>query len=388
MYVQIKNGKRIAVHHNPSIRHSVHNESPRHKALKERIATAARRAGFEVRLEDEAADGLRRTDVLIRGADGLLLGCEVQVSHITPDKVVKRAVLADRDGIVPMWTVDDAKAAPIDRAPWARIDHLPWELIMAGDSLNVRGGVKTLRMERCDKRRATPCPDRGRGRCGQWHGYWDPTLGLRLDEIITQAGAGELVPLYQPKKTGGGWHMWVTRDDKIEFLQGRPEPIPRYRIRGTSTATARPQLPKALDPACHYGEESTIRGTPRGARDTGERVDASTWVTRSSEPPTPSPIRVVDGYRIPGDLIALRVAFQQAQQHCSEISDELPSGRDIIAGTASISSGLAEQVEQARAEATRLALAIHAHPWWAQVDNRYQADQAVRNATRNLRHHP
>src|SRR5579875_2324777 len=66
MYVQIKNGKRIAVHHNPSIRHSVHNESPRHKALKERIATAAQRAGFEVRLEDEAADGLRRTDVLIR----------------------------------------------------------------------------------------------------------------------------------------------------------------------------------------------------------------------------------------------------------------------------------------------------------------------------------
>lgn len=116
MYVKIARGRRFACHINTGIRHASENESPRHKALKERVAAAAEQAGYQAMLEDRGPGGLRITDVLIRGAGGILVGCEVQISYITPDAVLSRSDLARQDGIVPMWTVDDVKAAPIDRA--------------------------------------------------------------------------------------------------------------------------------------------------------------------------------------------------------------------------------------------------------------------------------
>jgi hypothetical protein len=48
-----------AVHHNPAIRDHAEGESDAHKALKQRIATAAIAGGLEAVVEDRAAHGLR-----------------------------------------------------------------------------------------------------------------------------------------------------------------------------------------------------------------------------------------------------------------------------------------------------------------------------------------
>ena len=71
MYVKIAHGRRFACHVNTGARHASDSESPRHEALKKRIAVAAENAGYEVALEDRAPAGLRITDVLVWGTDGL-----------------------------------------------------------------------------------------------------------------------------------------------------------------------------------------------------------------------------------------------------------------------------------------------------------------------------
>ncbi|MGI5485077.1 hypothetical protein [Streptomyces lavendofoliae] len=78
MFLQLRKGRPIAVHYTTGIRHPTAPESPRHKALKERIARAAQNAGFTAELEARAQDGRRRTDVLVHGEDGLQLRCEGQ----------------------------------------------------------------------------------------------------------------------------------------------------------------------------------------------------------------------------------------------------------------------------------------------------------------------
>jgi hypothetical protein len=383
MYVKIRHGKRIACHVNSSVGSHSSNEGPRHRALKERIAISAQRAGFEAVLEGNAADGTRRTDVLVKGHGGRAIGWEVQFHHITAESVLNRSRRAYGHGITPMWTVDDPKSEAVDRAPWTRLDRVTdWRLI-AGRQLNIRGGVRELRMERCDERRATPCPDRNRGRCGAWHACWDPALGIYLDDLIARTAGGEYVPLFLPTKTRrGGNHMWVTTKDKADFLQDQPAPGPWNADVGLDDEErVDSQWPRALDPACHYGEKSPVRGR-RARRDTGERIDAGTWLTATDEA-GPGRIAVASRYLPPRDLIDLRNAFLHADEVCAAVADEMPSGLAIARSAVVVSEELRARSDQARAQRARIVEQLYQHPWWTTVDNRFAAEQELRNAARD-----
>src|SRR6266568_3718174 len=117
MYLRIREGRREAVHHNPSIPAHDGPESDARKALKERMAAAASAGGFEAVIDDRGATSRRRTGVLIRG-NGITLGCEAQLAPIAPAAVRRRSRAAAADGITPFWTTTDRKTQVIDRAPW------------------------------------------------------------------------------------------------------------------------------------------------------------------------------------------------------------------------------------------------------------------------------
>ena len=367
MYVKIRNGKRIACHVNSSVGPHTANEGPRHKVLKERIATAAQRAGFEAILEDSAAEGTRRTDVLVKGQGGRAIGWEVQLYHITANSVRKRSRRAYQHGITPMWTVEDRKSEAVDRAPWTRLDRVTdWRQI-AGRHLNVRGGVRELRMERCDERRPTPCPERKRGRCGGWHACWDLALGVYLDDLIARTAGGEYVPFFLPSNARrGGNHMWVTTKDKNDFLQGRPEPSSWTADLVEEDEGGDRQIPRELDPDCHYGEHSTVRSR-RARRDVGEWIDAAAWLSTTAEAGT-GLIGVADRYVPPQDLIDLRNAFVQADQLCGAVAAEMPSSLAIVHGTANIDDELRARLDRARGQRRHRRATVSA----PLVDNRGQ----------------
>jgi hypothetical protein len=156
MFLTERNGVRFASHHNPAIKDHPSVESDQHKAFKERIARAAELGGFTVELEDRAEHGRRRTDVLVRGAGDLLVGHEVQLAYATLASVMQRSKHARSDGITPLWTTVDPQRDFINHVPWALTDNLPWRVISEGGKLQIRGGVRSLQMERCDLRN----PDR------------------------------------------------------------------------------------------------------------------------------------------------------------------------------------------------------------------------------------
>lgn len=289
MFLRLWKGRPMAVHYSTSIRHPTAPESPRHKARKERIARAAQRAGFTAELEAHGANGKRRTDVLVHGADGTQLGCEIQLSYATAQAVAKRTDIARADGLSPLWTTDDVSAPLIERTPWTRIDKMPLEAFSSGNALLIRGGVKDLKLKKCDSRNPLPCPDRGYGRCNQWHGTWAPTLGMHLDHLIGATAANEYLPLYIPAQQGRRRpaHLWVSAQDRERYLDATadtladPEP-------GTvdDHAPAEPEhLP--LSRECAYQqrlEEKEKRGPV--ARDTVAILPAGITLT---DPPLPAP---------------------------------------------------------------------------------------------------
>jgi len=268
MYVRIRDGLREACHYNPGVHHPRTGEGPRHKALKERVANAAEDAGWSARMEDRGAK--RRTDVLIVGAEGLTIGWEIELKHSTADSIKRRTKIAEQDGLRPMWTTDSTYAQLIDRAPWSRINKVSWHNIAAGNALLIRGGAKTLRMEKCE-RRPIPCPTQRAGRCDGWHGTWEPILGLHLEDMVANVGAGELVPLYIPKARSGNY-LWVSAADRRTYLQGRSEPKPEPRVK-----TELPQEPLEPDPRCKWHKDTGWIPDPKGPRDTGAAIDASDW---------------------------------------------------------------------------------------------------------------
>lgn len=296
---ELADGRRVAVHNNPSLgAHRTMPESPTHKALKERIATAAERAGFTADIEDVAPHGRRRTDVLIHGENRLLLGCEAQVAYATAESVRKRSQIAREDGITPMWTTNDNNAPLIDQAPWTRIDNLPRELIQTGGALLVRGGVKTLEMLRCDQR-GTPCPDRRKG-CTAWHGHWAPTHRLQLDDAIVKAAARELVPLEISRGRRGSFWMWVTPADRDTYLDSIGNTLGANRNPNRADSADVPDS-RELDFECRYGQQSGFRPEPTAPRDSGALIDVPTLTRpepmkqaaaapRMPEPPPRTPV--------------------------------------------------------------------------------------------------
>lgn len=289
MYVQVRDGTRVAVHCDTSI--AAHPEtapeSDVHKALKERVARSAQQGGFGAEVEDSALDRARVTDVLVTGPGGRRIGWEIQLSGIAPRRVIERSNLAHRDGITPLWAVDKPAAAPINRAPWARMDEITDWRVAADRALLIRGGVRSLRMRPCEPAWFERCPADAalpERFCDEKHPRLEPKE-IHLEDLVVGTACAQFVPLFVParKKTVGGWFLWLTAPEKQEFLQGQPEAQP-YAAPETSSelsGTLLEQLARPDDLACHYGEPSKTRRV-RVPRDQEAALDASAWRAASS----------------------------------------------------------------------------------------------------------
>jgi hypothetical protein len=286
-----RGGLRYARHHNTSIPdHPLVNESDQHKAFKERIANAAISAGHEAVMEDRAADGKRRTDVLIRGAGDLRIGHEVQLSYITASSVRRRSMRAWTDGITPLWTTVDRTSPLIDQAPWTRTDDMDWQYVSSGRELQVRGGVRELALKRCDLTNPLPCPVRGYGRCGQLHGSWDLALNVQLDDLVRDSASGLYVPIAVQNGRLAS-RMWVRSADRDRFLDsggvllGEDE-LARRRAPRQRELTA----PQPIDPECRYGVDTGYRSPPAVVRDVEDAI-AAPAVTVPAVRVQPAPVR-------------------------------------------------------------------------------------------------
>ena len=216
MYVYERaNGQKIAAHHNP--KHKAHdNESPEHRAYKERIAHAAELGGHHAEIELRSADGQRRSDVQVTGVGGQLFGFETQLSYATTGSIQRRDRVGRGHGLVPVWHVTDRKAPLIDHVQWARTDNLPAEAIRDDRDLLVRGGVRGLALERCDSRNPLPCPVKKSGRCGKWHPKWEPKA-RQLDDLVRDIAAGEFVQVVE-KFGQRTRRFWTPAADRQKFV--------------------------------------------------------------------------------------------------------------------------------------------------------------------------
>ncbi|MEU0082011.1 hypothetical protein ABZY58_29265 [Micromonospora tulbaghiae] len=282
MFLRVRNGRREAVHHTTGLREHGAPESDAHKALKERIATAATTAGFEAIVEDSPRHRKRRTDVVVHGA--VTLGCEAQLSYATAASVRKRTLIAVADGITPLWTTTDRKAQLIDQAPWARIDQMPWHQYTT-DPLPVRGGVRSLVREQCH-RLGTVCPDKKAGRrCSGWHGRWD-VRQIPFDDLIARGAAGELVPYADRRGKRVAHWFWVPAADVVEVTD-EDESQPEDQV---ADAEMQPHQ-RTFERICRYLEESDFRSTST-VRDVGEQLFATLANPPAQQLLAPPPISI------------------------------------------------------------------------------------------------
>jgi hypothetical protein len=296
IYLQVReHGKRVAVHLNPKVGpHARPSKDPARQALTERVASVAQKAGFAALCADSQAGEARTTDILVTGTSGARIGWQIQLSRTTAAKVLRRSNAAFAHGIVPLWTVDSPKAAPINRAPWARLDEVADWKVLRSSMLAVRGGVSRLRIRECHGSYFAHCPLRlaGYGWCGGRHARMEPKE-VQLDDLIEWTAAERYVPLFVPPNASrGGSHMWVTAQDKADFLHGRAEPTPTGSSPGPRPPADEPtaQDPRPADPTFHYGDPTTARSL-RPPRDTGLPVEVFDWVaTTTAAPPLRRPL--------------------------------------------------------------------------------------------------
>lgn len=384
MTIRKVNGRPHAMHVAKGERPETKAESDLHKALGEYTAEIATGEGFRVSRPEDSAGGGRRTDVTVESADSHRLGYEIQLAAIAGGSVDERTRAALRAGVTPLWLVNNENAIPIDRAPWARLNVQSWRDVTDRAALPVRGGVKQLRMSRCDWSNPVPCPRQGAGRCGGRHGLWEPVRGLYYDDVIRRTATGELVSLYMPHPAGRrGWHMWVSPRDKEDFLEGRPEPLPgrpaARRTGGKDLNSVIRQADWLSGDGDGDGLGAGIRTDLSRARDDERPVDASLWHTEPGPSEFSRPFTVGE-FVIPGDLVAARRTFTRALEHCADIAARLPSAADVVAGRAEITAEQRERLADARERCRRLAEEMHTHPWWETADDRHAAREALTHA--------
>jgi hypothetical protein len=271
LYVrQNEDGTREARHISAAAEHHSSRESDEHKALKERIARAAESGGYEAVVEQQPEHRRRRTDVLVRG-DGVLLGCEPQLSAITAATVRRRSKVATDDGITPMWMTNSLTSKVIDQAPWARIDRKVWHEYLSDTELPVRGGIRGLRIEKCS-RMGTVCPDKKAGRpCAGWHGSWTEARALeRFDDLIVRAAARNLVPINVAQRASRSAWFWVPAED-LAKVDTTETTAPGAPLGGVIIRVAK--NPRVRDQWCRYGrDDSGHRSPPAAVLDRGEPV--------------------------------------------------------------------------------------------------------------------
>lgn len=296
--VEMQDGRRFARHYNTSIAdHTNENESDKHKAFKERIATAAERGGYAVEVEDRAEDGLRRTDVLVRGDHELAIGWEVQLSYASLDSVRKRTRIAQEAGITPSWMVLDDTRDFVNKVPWTLTNDMSWKDISGGRRLPIRGGVRLLKFYDCDWGTSRDCPVKKTGRCFKRHPAWD-SIGntyefFQLDDLVQQTAAGEYVSVVVPgERLKNRW--WVRVSDRDRFLDAGGTLLTERTEKREPRADKPVEIhPRPLDPTCRYGEDSGYRSAPAVGQDDDDLMVAAVTAIESGlrltvpRPPTP-----------------------------------------------------------------------------------------------------
>ncbi|MFJ5948959.1 hypothetical protein [Streptomyces noursei] len=197
-----------------------------------------------------------RSDVLIRGTDGVLLGFESQLSSRNPREIQARDVAARRASVLDAWQTDSQEMAQDTTVPWLRTDRVPLELIMKRDSpIPFRGGIRRIELAKCDERFPGPCPKKRSGKCGDWHPTTRPAE-RPFDEFIRDAASGLYVrAIIKVKRTA--FEFWTPTTDHTAYLDAAPDQpsavTPRQR---------QVQYPMVDgDPTCHVRPR---RGRPRG----------------------------------------------------------------------------------------------------------------------------
>ncbi|MFJ8431225.1 hypothetical protein ACIQ9P_07970 [Kitasatospora sp. NPDC094019] len=213
MYVFERQGLRIAAHHNPHRRQA--GGSDVREAYRERYVRAAESAGHTAEVGVTDGNGRQRTDVLVTGAGGQRYGFEPQLSYLSADTARSRDAAARADGVTPVWHTVDPRSPLIDAVHWTRADDLPAAAVRAERDLLVRGGVRALTLELCD-RMPTPCPTRSQGSCGRRHARWGPRP-RQFDDLVRDIAAGSCVPL--TVRAGRGVHrFWSSAEDRDVYL--------------------------------------------------------------------------------------------------------------------------------------------------------------------------
>jgi hypothetical protein len=170
-------------------------ETPQHRAYNQRVARVGDSEGHVVTLEDRAADGATRADVLLRGK--LEVAYEHQHSPFKKGRGAlersRLAVAAGRDFV--LWHTDKRAIARSSRAPMLRSDDLPTELIDNPNyQIRMVSGFRAITLWNCTAREGHRCP---RGRmtgCGRDHFGTEPRA-LTLDAMARQAPAGLILPV-------------------------------------------------------------------------------------------------------------------------------------------------------------------------------------------------
>jgi len=256
MYVQKRNGKRVAVHKNVNIKDHPSRETDEHKAVNERTYRIAQKAGFDAYLESASSSRDRITDVLIKGS--VALGVETQLSRQTAKTTKRRTALARRDGITSMWVTRNDAAALINQAPWALYRQMPWHLIKdLNEPMYVVGGIRSIVIDKCGSR-GELCPHKKAGiPCTGWNAYFDAKQS-QFDDHIIKSASGLMVPMQRVDGRKSAW-SWVSADDAA-----------RYRELAYEQKQPAPKQPKPdtrrADEECHYtpGQHRDERvGLPR-----------------------------------------------------------------------------------------------------------------------------
>jgi hypothetical protein len=273
MHVYERDGLRIAAHQSKTAdrRHTA-NVSDEHKAYQDRTVRVAEEAGHRASAEVYTADRKVRSDVLIYGATSIPTAFEIQRSYETDQSIRRRNKAASDHGILDAWHTDQRQMFNRNEVAWTRTDNdLPPRAIRDGAHLRIRGGFRLLDMERCDERRARPCPTKRTGKCGKWHPVSSPTE-VPYDDFVRGVAAGELVQA-AVKEFRETFRFWTaaTELERYEDSLGesaRPKADVQRKPTSTSTSTddptcrTRPRIEVSSGPNLDWRRGRVGKATP------------------------------------------------------------------------------------------------------------------------------
>ena len=242
MYLVQRDGVWLPSHYRKPGEKRISHESDEHLARKERIAKDSEDHGFSADVESTAADGRARLDVRIRGANGIVLGYEPQLSAQTVRGMRAREGFRRRANIRSVWDFADPDHNGIGAVPYVRTPNLPASVIrVQKNPIAVQDGNFVLEEGLCTPRGSlTRCPEKpydpanplADAYCGDWHrilvpahqssAYDSDKPPLTLTQFIVEAAAGERVPFRRDGQYGwlpvGQWELYLAANG--------PEPTP------------------------------------------------------------------------------------------------------------------------------------------------------------------